>query len=127
MAEVITSGKVIQKPEIVLDSTDFLPPGIQGARTQTGDESGHPTGFGDRDNSDAEGTLDDIINENPLDNDGDEEADAPDIMPIPTFMKVISQTIKIAEDKKITLDVVIETDDFPGIREFEARITKSQL
>lgn len=126
MAEVITSGKVIQKPEIVLDQNDFLPPGILGVRPQTRDEAGHPTGFGDRDNSEEEGTLDEIVNENPLE-EPDDIGKGPDVMPIPTFMKIISQTVKVGADKKITLDVVIETDDFPGIREFEARITKSQL
>jgi hypothetical protein len=40
MAEVITSGKVIQKPEIVLDVDDFLPPGLQGVRSKTADEAG---------------------------------------------------------------------------------------
>jgi len=124
MAEVITSGKVIQKPEIVLDSSDFLPPGIQGARSQTRDEASRPDGFGG-DGNDQEGTTNDIVNDNPLDNPQDDTA--PDLMPIPTFMKIVSQTIKVGLDKKITLDVVIETNDFPGIREFEARITKSQL
>lgn len=117
MAEVITSGKVIQKPEIVLDATDFLPPGIIGVRTQTREEAGHPEDFGSADNNGNE----------LLEMDGADYVADVTSLPIPTFMKVVSQVSRVEEDKTILVDVVIETDDFPGITEFDARLIKSPM
>lgn len=129
MADVITSGKVIQKPDIVLETDEFLPPGILNVRTKTRDESGILSGDGS--DSTFIGAEPD-----PLDEDGtdtpelppeDLYEDKPGSMPVPMDMRIISQTVKVGDDRKITVDVVIETSDFPGIREFEARVTKSQL
>lgn len=124
MAEVITSGKVIQKPEVVLGADDFLPPGVLGVRRQTRDEAGQVGESGE-----GNATLQDevIINDDPLGLDPGDSGDAPDVLPIPQTLKIISQTEVIGEDGKVTVDVLIETDDFPGIREFEVRLTKSQL
>jgi hypothetical protein len=133
MAEVITSGKVIQKPDIVLESDDFLPPGILNVRTKTRDESGILSGEGSESTADPteaeenggdgpeKGTLD------PDNPDGLLYEDRPGSMPVPKDMRIISQTVKVGDDKKITVDVVIETSDFPGIKEFDVRWTKSQL
>jgi hypothetical protein len=130
MAEVITSGKVIQKPDIVLESDDFLPPGILDVRTKTRDESGSGEGIGG--GSDQPGTLTDTEvtdTEGGTDptNAGTLYGDTPGSMPVPQDMKIISQTVKVGADRKITVDVVIETSDFPGITEFQTRVTKSQL
>lgn len=124
MAEVITSGKVIQKPEIVLEPTDFLPPGILGVRTQTRDEAGQPGVSGEGQATEQDEV---IINDDPLNNGNEPDADAPEVMPIPQSFRIISQTEKVGADGKVTIDVLIETDDFPGINEFEVRLTKSQL
>ena len=124
MAEVITSGKVIQKPEVVLEVDDFLPPGVLGVRRKTRDEAGQIGQSGE-----GNATLQDevIINDDPLGLDPGDDGDAPDVLPIPQTLRIISQTEVIGEDGKVTVDVLIETDDFPGIREFEVRLTKSQL
>lgn len=116
MSEVITSGKVIKKPEIVLEPTDFLPPGIVDVRTQNREEAGAPDGLA-VDNSGNE--LDDlIVIENPIY--GYPEGS---ILPVPQDMKIVSQTVKVGRDKKVTVDVLIETSDLPGISSFEARLS----
>jgi hypothetical protein len=130
MADVITSGKVIQKPDIVLETDEFLPPGILNVRTKTRDESGILSGEGSdstfvgEPEEPGEGEGEGGTPELPP---GDLYGDTPGSMPVPQDMRIISQTVKVGDDKKITVDVVIETSDFPGIREFEARVTKSQL
>lgn len=133
MAEdVITSGKVIKKPDIVLETDDFLPPGILDVRTKTRDEAGLLEGagsdssdtlVGDPDGEEKEGTAP----TGPKDPDAPLYSDTPGSMPVPNDMRIISQTVKVGDDRSITIDVVIETSDFPGITEFEVRITKSQL
>lgn len=111
MAEVITSGKVIQKPEVVVGVDDFLPPGVLGVRRADRDEAGQIGESGEN-----EGGTPEFIVEDDSGNVGQ--------LPIPYSMKIISQTEVVGKDGKVTIDVLIETDDFPGIREFEARVTK---
>ncbi len=139
MAEVITSGKVIQKPEIVLEVDDFLPPGLQGVRSKTADEAGPPKGLFSGGSS-TNGTLQDPIVEGdgttPPTPDGTGGSGIPGSstdfddgvpvngLPIPDDMKIISQTLRVGPDGKVTVDVVIETSDIPGITEFEVRITR---
>lgn len=130
MAEVITSGKVIKKPEIVLEPDDFLPPGLIDVRVKTRDESGLLDGTG----SDSSFITTENLAEDTGDADKDPDnpdnslyTDTPGSMPVPQDMTIISQTVKVGEDRKITVDVVIETSDFPGITEFDARWVKSQL
>lgn len=116
MSEVITSGKVIKKPEVVLDNTDFLPPGIIDVRTQNREEAGAPNGLvGDNSGNEEEDLI--VIE------DADPAVEV-NTLPVPQDMKIVSQTIKVGLDKKITVDVLLETSDLPGIRQFEARITK---
>lgn len=121
MAEVITSGKVIQKPELVLEVDDFLPPGVIGVRNKTREEDGNFEGAGD--NSTGTGTL--------LEEDQDDVTPTKpggewlyDELPIPDTMTIVSQTVRIGADRKVVVDVVIETEDYPGITEFEARIIR---
>ncbi len=127
MAEVITSGKVIQKPEIVLEPTDFLPPGIQGVRTKTRDEMG-PFNAG-ADSSADELLVNPFPEEDEIDFEDTPPASGGDLgqLPVPNDMKIISQTLRVGPDGKITVDVVIETSDFPGIEEFEAKLTKDMV
>lgn len=116
MAEVITSGKVIKKPEIVLDPTDFLPPGIIDVRTQSREEAGAPDGFAvDNTGNDADSI---IVIENP-----DSGENYRDVLPVPQDMTIISQTVKVGRDKKITIDVLIETSDLTGVDAFEVRLS----
>lgn len=116
MAEVITSGKVIKKPEVVLDPTDFLPPGVIDVRTQTREEAGTPDGLA-VDISDREEEI--IVIENP-----DPPGNTRQVLPVPQDMKIISQTVKVGRDKKVTIDVLIETSDLTGISSFEVRLSK---
>lgn len=116
MSEVITSGKVIKKPEVVVDPTDFLPPGVIDMRTKTREEAGTPDGLA-VDISDREEEL--IVIEN-QDDPGDTRA----VLPVPQDMKIVSQIIKIGRDKKVTVDVLIETSDLTGVSSFEVRLTK---
>lgn len=121
MAEVITSGKVIQKPEVVLEVDDFLPPGVVGVRNKTRDEAGSfDIGVGDE----STGTL----IEDGTDTDGPgspaDGLEGYEELPIPTEMTIVSQTTRVGPDGKILVDVIIETPDFPGINEFEARLTR---
>jgi hypothetical protein len=39
-------------------------------------------------------------------------------------MTIVSQTLRVGPDGKVTVDVVIETSDITGISEFEVRITR---
>lgn len=116
MAEVITSGKVIKKPEVVVDPTDFLPPGVLEMRTQTRQEAGSPDGLA-VDISGQEEEL--IVIENPT-----SPGTGNDVLPVPQDMKIISQTIKVGRDKKVTVDVLLETSDLSGITSFEVRLSK---
>lgn len=124
MAEVITSGKVIQKPDIVIDASDFLPPNLLQVRTQ------NPDSIEDAGDSSDEsiGEGRDVTGEDDEDSGGINVGDLyPSDLPVPQDMRIISQTMRVGEDKKITVDVIIETSDIPGIREYEVRYVKSQL
>ena len=118
MAEVITSGKVIQKPDIVLEVDDFLPPGLIGVRTKTVDE-GRTEDIGQE--REGVGTLDpaEQDEQSPVTNTAGEYYE---IMPVPADFRIVSQNIRIGPDQKMIVDVEIESTDFPGITEFEARI-----
>lgn len=117
MSEVITSGKVIKKPEIVLDNTDFLPPGVIDVRGKTREEAGPPNGLAGDNSGNEEPDL--IVIENP-----DPPGGGREVLPVPQDMKIVSQTVKVGRDKKITVDVLIETSDLSGITQFEARLSK---
>lgn len=119
MSEVITSGKVIQKPDLVIEVDDFLPPGLIGVRTRKRDEAGS---F-DSSSPDSSFTL--VEEDLPgSDSPGEPQDWLYDTLPVPNDMVIISQTSRVGPDGKMVVDVVIETPDFPGIVEFESRLIR---
>ncbi len=117
MAEVTTSGKVIQKPELVLEVDDFLPPGLIGVRNKTSDEGRTEEVIA---GSEANGTLAEEST-GPINPGGTGDGTLME-MPIPLDLRIISQTIRVGPDGKMVVDVVIETSNITGVSEFETRI-----
>lgn len=119
MAEVTNSGKIVQRGEIVLDVEDFLPPGLTGVRQKTALETVEPE-LNSGSTSEVDLRLDQL-------GDFSDSLGESGALPVPTDMKIISQTIKISANRSVTVDVVIETSDFPGVEELEARIKNDGL
>lgn len=108
MPEVINSGQVIQRPEIVLDPMFPLPPDLLGVRSKTAGEVRAGDAFDTGGEQDGE----------------DDEAKVIIDLPTPQTMTVISRTTRVLPDNRVVVDVVIETPDIKGVTEFETRITK---
>ena len=114
MAESISSGRIVQKPEVVLDPNFFLPPGVTGMRLETLEERGRksPAGL----NQGGDEVIDQEFN-----------FDNPDLdtsLRPPSWIKVISQTVRKGPTGIQVVDVVIEVEDVPGVDDYQVRVTK---
>lgn len=114
MAESISSGRIVQKPEVVLDPNLFLPPGVTGMRLETLEERGRKSpgssSGGDDTSIDSEYTYD-----NP---------DLDTSLRPPAWLKLISQTVRTGPTGIQVVDVVIEVEDVPGVTDYQPRVTK---
>jgi hypothetical protein len=115
MAESISSGRIVQKPEVVLDPNFFLPPGVTGMRLETLEERGRQSPGSIIAGSDGEVIDQELEFENP---------DIDSSLRPPSWIKVISQTVRKGPTGIQVVDVVIEVEDVPGVDDYQVRITK---
>lgn len=51
--------------------------------------------------------------------------DISDAPPIPENFTIVSQNVKVMPDGTQLVDVIIDTDNFPGVQDMEVRVTKT--
>lgn len=116
MAESISSGRIVKKPEIVVDPNFYVPPGITDVRTQTNEERGAiqpgSRGVEGGDGIDIEYTFD-----NP-------DLDPAGMLRPPAWMKVISQVVRQGPAGQQVVDVILEVEDVPGADDYQVRVSK---
>jgi hypothetical protein len=107
---------VANKQPVVLDPNFFLPPGVVDVRHVNDNET--------------DGLYPDDVEETAVEG---EDVTAPEDAPIditsdvlqpPASITIVSQTVKVANDGKFAVDVVIEVEDLPGVNTYETRLTK---
>lgn len=89
--------------EVILDHSIYVPEGAERIKND-------PIGFPDE-----------------IEDETVEGATTSDLPPVPETFKIISQTLRTKASGAQVVDVVIETDDFPGITKIDVRVTKEDV
>ncbi len=114
MTNPIDSSRVTYDRQVVLDPNFFAPPGVVDINYQTNEDFDTDV---ENDFFDPEAELSDAII-------FDEISESLDL-PVPENITIVSQTVRTRVDGTTTVDVVFEIEDFPGINEYELRVTKA--
>lgn len=107
--------------EIVFDSGQYIPYGLQGATTLEADED-DPVLDSDQDNNELFGDEDvegELLEEDYEQSDESDEVD--DGVGVPQNMTIVSQTFRTAPDGRQVVDVVIEVDNIDDAVRYEVR------
>jgi hypothetical protein len=110
-----STRNVVNKQPVVLDPNFFLPPGVVDVR-HVNDTETDGLYSDESDDTIAEGDV-----ESPVDSvvDGNN-----DVLQPPGEITIVSQTVKVADDGKFAVDVVIDVEEIPGVTNYETRLTK---
>lgn len=115
--ELINSGKIIKKPEIVVNPNFFLPPGVVDAREMDEEEFNLGGTKGDSGKSYGDGSAPpvDIIDAGP-----------PGVGLLPPFgIDILSQEVRTTASGAQVVDVIIEFADIAGATGYDLRIGKA--
>lgn len=118
MAELISSGKIVKKPVIVVNPNFFLPPGVVDARPMTEEELALEGTKGQNQTERAfSAGLPGTIEADP-----DKPIKLPVLRP-PTDIAVKSQRVRNNADGTSVVDVVLAVPDVEGATGYDVRIT----
>lgn len=121
MAEVISSGSVVQKPDTIIDPRFPFPPGVIDVRQATREEAGFGDEAGSGESVYGEGppsTPFDPVDVPPLYTPG-----GPVGLPAPPYFEIVEQRLRTNADGVQVVDVYVEIEEVDVAPDYEARVT----
>lgn len=120
----MTSSKSVKySPPTEIDPNFFLPPNVVDMRYVNVEENEDSTMARDDDSGE-------IVNVDYQDTSYSELEDSEDSGPVsavispPNYAEVVSQTVRVTEDGKFVVDVVLDIEDVPGAVNYNVKVNK---
>jgi hypothetical protein len=122
-----TTGQIIKTPDTTVGPNFFVPPGVVDLRylneeeaaaldeeTDVVDDTTTPT---------DDGAVEFTIIDEAVEDDTDLSLGSAEI-PAPDWIQIVEQIVKFGEDGTCLIDVIIETQDIPGVQQIDVAVTK---
>lgn len=118
------SGKQVKQTQPVeIDPNFFLPPNVVDMRYVDIDEEGNSSTTRSEDTGEIISVNYDEVDYSEFDSEPD-TGTVPPLLSPPDSVTLVSQQVRVTDDGRFVVDVILEVEDMPGVINFDVRTAK---